>query len=239
MKKTVLIGLLALMLSACTVTQDVFLHRDGSGEVRIDIELDEMVTSYARDIYAGFTEDTGNIAIFDTAAVERYFLANPSSGLISLENPSPGSLFLSVRFTSAEDILDQDSCDLPPVIRVSESRGVTTVVFNLAPDNMRILTDPVSMTDTELIQVFGPQPDRPYTEEEYLEVIAYAFADYLDGDGAAGVLSAASVTVRVKTEGEIVGVSGGRKQGDTALFSIPFIDIVTMSEPIVLSVSYR
>ena len=99
--------------------------------------------------------------------------------------------------TSAEDILDQDSYDLPPVIRVSESRGVTTVVFNLAPDNMRILTDPVSMTDTELIQVFGPQPDRPYTEEEYLEVIAYAFADYLDGDGAAGVLSAASVTVRV------------------------------------------
>jgi len=228
------------LFSACTVRQDITFHRNGGGELHLEIRLHDMVTAYARDIYGGFSADPDKVVIFDLPAIESFFASNPSAELVNIKNPAPGSLILAARFSDAESFLDQEAYDLPPVVEVHREGGVTTVVFTLSPENMRILTDPVSLTDTELIQVFGPQKERPYTEEEYLDVISYAFAEYLEDTTAEAVISSAAIEVQVKVEGRIVNVSGGRVQGDNkALFTIPFIDIVTMTEPLVLSFSYR
>ncbi|MBN2049190.1 MAG: hypothetical protein JW760_01995 [Spirochaetales bacterium] len=228
-----------ILNSACSVTQEVFLQRDGGGTIHVEIELHDMILSYARDIYGGFTADTKEIVLFDTAAVEAFFLKNPSAELKDLKNPSAGTLILDAEFSDPRKLLDQDAYDLPPVVSVTKKAGITAVVFTLTPENTRILTDPVSLTDSELIAVFGPQSGKPYSEEEYSELLDYAFAEYLDEGGAAGVLSSAVVNVRVRTEGEIVAVTGGVLRGGSALFTLPFIDIVTMKEPIVLSVSYK
>ncbi len=232
--------LFLFLFSACTVRQDIIFHRNGGGELHLEIRLHDMVTAYARDIYGGFSADPDEVVIFDLPAIESFFALNPSAELVNIENPAPGSLMLTARFSDVESFLDQDAYDLPPVVEVHREGGVTTVEFALSPENMSILTDPVSLTDTELIRVFGPQKERPYTEEEYLDIISYTFAEYLEDTGAEAVISSAVVEVQVKVEGRIVNISGGRIRGeDKALFAIPFIDIVTMTEPLVLSISYR
>lgn len=239
MKRLTLFCLLGILFSSCIVQQEVFLRRSGGGKLELEVRLDDMVVSYAGDIYGSFSSDPSEVSIFNTAAVLDFFVSNPVTDLTSLENPTPGELSLTANFTDLEALLDQESYDLQPVLSVVEEDKITTVVFTLTARNMRILTDPVALTDSEMLQVFGPQADRPYTEAEYVDLISYAFEEYLDEKGAAPVLSSSGVTVRVRTDGEIVNVSGGTLKDGTAVFTIPFMDIVTLAKPIVLSVSFK
>jgi hypothetical protein len=85
----------------------------------------------------------------------------------------------------------------------------------------------------------GPQERRHYTETEYLNLLEYAFADYAGKEKVREAVIAAAINIKITVNGTIVSESGGTRDGNTVVFHIPLIKMVTLEQPIDLSVSFR
>ena len=82
-----------------------------------------------------------------------------------------------------------------------------------------------------------PQPDNPYTEDEYLDLVDYVFGEY--SPEAAAVLRRSFIDVEINTKREVLKAQGGKISGSKAVFSVPVVKFLTLHEPVVLEVEYR
>ena len=70
-------------------------------------------------------------------------------------------------------------------------------------------------------------------------MLDFVFSDYEGGDTAPLTVSKSMIEVNVETDGEILKAENGRVVGNRAVFRIPLLKFLTLSEPVEFSLEYR
>lgn len=80
-----------------------------------------------------------------------------------------------------------------------------------------------------MAQFLFPPADGSVSREEYREEMAWALEEYDDREAVGRALDNATIEVRVDPAGEIVSQSGGRVEDGVVVFSIPVLELLTLS----------
>jgi hypothetical protein len=136
--------------------------------------------------------------------------------------------------------LSLDAADLAaigrgsPLVSLSSAGGRRRLTIRLDAAGYAAIKPLIPGGDNQLLEVLGPQPDNPYTEAEYDEVLAFTV-----GDDAPKWARASGIDATVRVPGRIVAVSGGRVEGGAARFAIPLLDVLLLRRPLVYTIEYE
>lgn len=232
------------VLSACSSRQDVYISDTGEGSISIDINLDNMLVQYSRDLLGGFSNTKNEeIRLFDNHKISLIVSELESVTLTDISSVSPDKLYLEFDFHDAGNILAKpEKPGTPGVISFSRSVSGSVVRKNLkiclSRNNLNTVTALVGMKDSEVMNTFGPQ-ENPYSENEYLELMEFLFEEYESSYRIRSILKSSAIIINLKVDGKIIEFSGCTASGSTAEIRIPLLDIVTLDKPIVVEIVWE
>ena len=235
-----LAALLALTIS-CTINQKIELKIDGSGTGEVRIVLHPMLISYSMDLIESFGSGSAeNTGIFDLNAIDAQFAEKRSVELISASVPSPDTLDLKIKFTNLEEVFTESAeAGADQIFTYSKSGEIKKVQLHLTAENFNQVAALSPGENSDLLMIFGPQANNPYTEEEYMEMIEYAFFEYTEGVDLKDVMELSIVTLDISVDGSIVSQKGGRQDGNTVTFEVPLLKLLTLNTPIDYEISFK
>ena len=216
-----------LALSSCSARYDVVVERDGSARVDLSSTVGVRTAALISNL-AGLPG--GAAPLIDAAAVSRSLSGEPGVSSALLANPDPRSvagrlslsrpdLFLSPRFFRIT------RAGSGGTVTVSLDRtSVPEVIGALPPeigDYLSALMAPVATGE----DLDGPQ---------YLELVSSVY-----GSGVAGEIRDAVFKVSLNLPGPATSVRGGSASGNTANFTLPLLDFLTLERPILLEAAWR
>ena len=231
-------------LSACSSRQDVYISSTGEGTISIDVNLDDIVVQYSRDLLGGFSNtDSDEIRLFDINKIGSIVSELDSVALSNISADSPDKLHLEFDFQNPENILDNpESPGTPGVIsfsnRVSGGSERNILKFCLSRDNFSTVTALVGMKDSEIMDTFGPQ-ENPYSENEYLDLMEFLFEEYESSYRIRSILKSSEIIINLQVDGEIRKSLGCTFVGSTAEIRIPLLDIVTLEKSIEVVIEWE
>ena len=223
----VLAAALALLAAGCTVREDVVLAADGSGEASLSVELHPIMIAYMNDLMTAMSGVEGEYPLFDLEQIAVSFAEREGVELTSIDRPKRGALALSIGFTDirevfaredADDILTFDRDGANRELTVTLNRGAVQRFLEFAPEE-----------NASMAQFLFPPADGTVSREEYRGEMAWALEEYDDREAVERALDNATIEVRVDPAGEIVSQSGGRVEDGVVVFSIPVLELLTLS----------
>lgn len=81
-----------------------------------------------------------------------------------------------------------------------------------------------------MAQFILPPSDGSVSREEFRDEMAWALEEYEERAVVEQVLENAMIEVHVRPQGRIVSQQGGRIEGDTVVFEMPVLTILTLNE---------
>ena len=238
--------LLFTLLNACSSRQDVYISSTGEGSVSIDVNLDDIVVQYSRDLLGGFTNsETEEIRLFDTHKISYIVSELETVALTDISTDSPDKLHLEFDFQDPGNILDNpESPGTQSVIsfsnRVSGSVVRKTLTLYLSRNNFNTVTALLGMKESEVMDTFGPQ-ENPYTESEYLDLMEFLFEEYESSYKIRSIVKSSEIVINLKVDGHIIDCDGCTisDSDSMAVIKIPLLDIVTLEKPIKIVVEWE
>jgi hypothetical protein len=235
---------IVIVLNSCSSRQDVYISNTGEGTILLDINLDDMVVQYSRDLLGGFSNtETEEIILFDTHKISYIVSALESVSLTDISSDSPDMLHLELDFQDPGNILNApESPGTPDVISFSRRNSGDVVIkqlkLYLSQKNFNTVTALVGMKDSEVMDTFGPQ-ENPYSESEYLDLMEFLFEEYESSWKIRSILKSSEIIINLQVDGKIVECSGCTGSGSSAEIRIPLLEIVTLVEPIEVVVEWK
>ncbi len=236
--------LIIIFLNACSSRQDVYISDTGKGTISIDVNLDDMVVQYSRDLLGGFSNtETEEIKLFDTDKISYIISDLESVSLTDISSDSSDVLHLELDFQDPGNILDSPEIPgTPDVISFSRRNSGNVIIKQLklyiSQKNFNTATALVGMKETEVMDTFGPQ-ENPYSESEYLDLMEYLFEEYESSWRIRSILKSSEIIINLRIDGKIVRCYGCTGSGSTAVIKIPLLDIVTLEKPIEVIVEWE
>lgn len=231
---------LAAALAGCAVTQSMTLDRDAAGTASLEISLHRVLTEYlialAESIEGPLPEERR--AVFDLDEIRMSFAFRPGIELVSAESPEIGKLELSLAYGPLERVFTLSEPGIREVFTLVRSGGRTTLRFHLDLSNFDSLAGLFPLYETGKSLYLFPDASAPMTEEEYLDYVSWALEGVSGDTDVKRVLSDSAVRVTVTVPGTVVRQEGGRAVGNTVEYVIPVLKVLTLSEPIDLSVTF-
>jgi len=241
-----------LLLASCSESQRLTVATDGSGSADVEVTLAPMLVSYLHDLMASMGNTGGADAggtgaasgappIFDLGRIRAAFGRLPGVSGVAVESPSEGSLSVRFAFRSLGALLEgPQTADGQNPITLTKAGGATTIRFSLDRENVQALTSLPPVRDDPLFLALLPKGKGRVTEAQELELLDYAFGDYApEGSTVAAVVRASAIRVTLAVGGQIVSQQGGTVQGNTVLFTLPLLRLLTLEQPIAYEVTYR
>ena len=241
---TITVILMIIFLNACSSRQDVYISDTGKGTITIDVNLDDMVVQYSRDLLGGFSNtETEEIKLFDTDKINYIISDLESVSLTDISSDSSDVLHLELDFQDPGNILDNPEIPgTPDVISFSRRNSGNVVIkqlkLYLSRKNFNTVTALVGMNETEVMDTFGPQ-ENPYSESEYLDLMEYLFEEYESSWRIRSILKSSEIIINLQVDGKIVDCYGCTGSGSEVEIKIPLLDIVTLEQPIEVSVEWE
>jgi len=233
-------------INACSSRQDIYISDTGDGTGSIDIDLDNMLTSYARDLLGGFSgPDQDNVQLFDIQKIKNTVIDLDGVSLTNITADTAENLHLTFSFKNPANIFANSvDSDIPDLVSFSSEvngnqiRKKLTMV--LTKDNFRAVTALLGLENSEILDTFGPQ-ENPYTSNEYLDLMDYMFEEYENSANIRAIVRSSKIVINLKTDGQIVGSKSCRiaDSGSDAIIEIPLLDIVTLEKPIEVFVEWE
>ena len=234
MKKTVILTIvLLILLSSCTVTENLTLKTGYSGSSKSDVTVDPFFLSVLED-FSSFSAGEG-YTIMDDAMVGFADKVNSSSSAsdVSIVSDGEGKRYvISFDYSSLVSLMkDLNDGEGNTLLSVTSS----SFSFNLSLDNYSELKSVIPFLSDSNFEVYGPEYSNGMTEEEYKEMITF-----LLGDESPEALENSTVSITITTPGNITSVTGAVKTGArTAVFTFPVIDFLLLNEPISFTVKWK
>ena len=236
-----------LFNTACSSNQKIFLTNNGSGTAVVTINLDPMLIQYISDITGGFNDETAasRLEIFNIQKIKDQISGMPRILLKHIENPSPGRLTVSLKFSAIDKIFPgKGKSSLPAVFQFTEGKGARSLLFTLTAGNFTAFTTFIGLEGNESIDTFGPQKDHPLSKAEYTDMIEYLFSEYGSKAIIDTALTHSTVTIDVQVQGSLSSVVGSPSvitsfKGSYGTISIPLLDIVTLSKPLTVKIDWH
>ncbi len=226
-----------LVLAGCSATQTVVLKGDGSGTMKLHLEVTRLLHDYVAGLaeVSGESRDPAGDAIFDLAAIRKAFAAQPGITVQGVASADQRSLDVQVAFDSLPRLFEsQPGLQSANAISLTQSDGLDTLKIHLDRSNYRQIAAFFPMLESPVLQSLGPQVDQKTTENDYLEMVRFSLGD----DGPAQVRSS-SIAITVQPEGEIVSQTGGTVSAGTVVFRIPLLRLLVLASPLDFSMSFK
>lgn len=230
------VALIVVLLSACSVRQEMTLSRSGAGQATVSVELHRVLVEYLADL-SGFTG--GSMQIFDLAALEERFAAEPGVELLSATVPNAHQLRLRVRFADIARVFDAQSGVVREVFTFSEDGEQRRLQIRLTPHSVRALMGFSPASDSMLADILLPPVDQPMREADYVDYLAWALEEYQRQTPIATIIRNAAIRVEIEPEGRIVSQRGGRTEGNRVIFEIPVVQLLTVRDALEYSLTFR
>ena len=233
--RALLLTLVLLASFSCTVKQDLTIKSGKDGEIFVDLELNPVFVRYINDL----SETTGKSAksgIFNTDEITRELKAYPSARPVSVVSPEPSKLILILKTENYTKLLPDKYV---PFIRITDSDKVRKVTFHIGRDNYKALDEVFEISDNPILSGLAPQIDKPYTNKEYVDLLAYVFEDYLEkGESAQKILDKSFVQLNIKTSGKVLSSDKGSFKGNSLWIKLPLVDFLTLEKAVEFSFTY-
>lgn len=233
-------------ISSCSSRQDIYISDTGEGSVSIDINLDNMLTSYAGDLLGGFSgPDQKNVQLFDIQKIKNTVMELEGVFLTDISSGNSENLHLNFSFKNPADIFKNPlDTGIPDLISFSTTKKGNRIRKKLnlflTKDNYRAVTALLGLENSEVLDTFGPQ-ENPYTSSEYLDLMDYMFEEYETSANIRTIVRTSKIIINLKTDGQIVLNKGCKvlDSGSSVIIEIPLLDIVTLEKPIEVSVEWE
>ncbi len=225
-----------LAFSSCSSKQVINVAENGDILCSVDIRLTKMFADYINDL----SEAAGSgvpKSYFDTERIREAFTTLDGVTLEKISNSSRPELKLSFTVKNNAGTLKEASSGAGGIFRFSEKEGVKTISFLLDRKNYKKVSGAFAFDDNPVLAGLTPQVDNPYTEEEYLELVDYVFAEYSPDAGK--MVKESSVDVEINVKGKILRADGGKYSGSKAVFNVPVLKFLTLEKPVMLEIEYR
>lgn len=237
---------LFIFLNACSSSQNIYISDTGEGTVSIDINLDNMLTSYAGDILGGFSNvETEELNLFDTHKISNIISELESVFLTDISSESSEILHLELDFMDPGKIFNKSETSGTPDIITFSTRRVGNkdrkkISLYLSKENFNTVMSLVGMKDSEILDTFGPQ-DNPYTDAEYLDLMEFLFEEYETSSKIRSIVKSSEVLINLKVDGWIINCDGctASDSESAAIIKISLLDIVTLEKAIEVTVEWE
>ena len=216
-----------LLVSGCTVRQDVVLRPTGAGEATLAIDLHPIMISYMSDLMAAMTGSSGDLPIFDVDQIRDSFAERDGVSLVRIEERSRGSLQMAIRFDDISGLFVREGAD--DILSFGSEAGNRRLTFTLNRDAVQRFLEFAPDDSSTMAQFLFPPADGSVSRREYRDEMAWALEEYDDRAAVERVLDAATIDVRITPVGRIVSQSGGRVDGDAVVFTIPVLELLTIA----------
>jgi len=235
-------GLLFLFgLFSCSIRQDLTLSGTGGGTGRLEVSLQPVLVEYLTDLAAVMSdaEDPESLPLFDREGIRNAFAGSTGVELTGISIPRRETLILDFRFTD----LNRPFQELPGArrnlvsFRRQGDRNILDLYFSL--DNFFQATAFFPLMDEDVMAYFGPNPENPVSDELYKEDLELALEEYLGDSSVDRILEQSRVSLHVKVDGEILSLSGGKREAGGAVFETPLLRFLTLTTPVEYRLEYR
>ena len=206
-----LIALIVFLLSACTVTEELTINSDRSGESVSDIHVEQFFIDVLDD-FAEFLPENDE-SIMDSA-ISGY--VNGMTGIVSIEKSSwektgENEYLISFSYSSLEELLSDFNADEQTLLKI-----------------VPFLADPN-------FEVYAAEYNQGMSEEDYLDMIYFLLGE----DGPEAIRNG-QVTMDITVPGTITATEGCEAiDSNTIRFSFPIIDFLLLNEPISFSAEWN
>ncbi len=213
------------------------IDSSGRGSCTVSVDLNSFFIEYLKDLSDAAGSSDEDFVVFDRQMIEESFKKHSNAELTDVRIKGSGSLEIDVKFNNPGDIFKENK--LNPVVFFSRKNGNSIITFNLNIENYKVLSRMTGLADNPVLNALTPQVDRPYTNDEYLDMVDFVFSDYEGGDIAALTVSKSVIIINIEAGGRIVKAENGSFEGNKAVFKIPVLKFLTLSKPVEFSAEYR
>lgn len=237
MKRAVyfLIALL-LILSACSVQQEIYLNASGGGDYNGTIQVSDVFSGYLAELASLTMEASEEFVLFDTEKIRRDIEKEQTGVTVQdITVKDEATLNLQLEFSSVEKLMRSEEAQEAGIIDfVKAADGRKTVHIHLDRDNYSQLNTLFTEEQSLVMDTFGPEENEGLTEEEYLDMMSFAL-----GEEGPPLIRASVIKTTITVEGTVLEQKGGTQEGNTVVFTIPLIRLLLLDEPLDYSLTFR
>lgn len=231
--------LVFLLLSSCSVDQEVQLGTDAGGTTTLEITLEQVLTTYFTDLAASMGAGEER-SIFVPEDIRRSFSARPGVTAERVAVPQPGTLELELSFTDIGSVVASEGEAVQRLVSVSQNDGETTVSFRVTPRTVRDALRLSPMYGSEAASFILPPESGSISASVYTEQLAWALEEYEQGRPIREVITGSTISLRVHVDGQVTSQRGGEQLSSTAVrFELPVVELLTVQEERLFQVSFR
>lgn len=232
MKKLSILLLSILILSACSVVEDVNISNNLSGTSSTDIEVYPFFIEVLNDFSEFLPENEGEImdkAIIDFSAS----LSNTGKAEnVSVHKTGDNRYLVSFEFHSIEELINSLGQNSTQSVL---SQTTNSLSFYLDINNYAELKTAIPFLADPQFEVYGPEYNIGISEADYLDMITY-----LLGEEGPEAITESLISINIKTPGSITKAEGLRKTGDkSAVYEFPLIDFLLLAEPMSFTLEWK
>jgi len=228
---------LFLLLAGCSVQQHVRMESAVRAETDMEIILAEELHAYLLDLSGVLGVDPEEASPFDLEQLALLLEEEPGLVLLDAELPSTDRLTMELSAEDIERVLTEGPHRVEDLIAVESRQNEHTLTIELDRTRMQQITSLSPVEEQSAIEYLLP-PER-MNEDEYVEYLAWAMEEYESETPIEDVIRDARIQVRVEVPGELLSVSGGDADGNTAVFYERVVTLLTVREPTRWSVTWR
>jgi len=229
---------LTLLVAGCTVREELRVAADGSGTATVDISIHPIMAAYYNDLLVAMTGVEREFPLFDPVQIEQSFAERAGISLLGLELKNRLELSVAVAFNDLNRVFPADSGS-PSVLAFERSGTRRTLRIRLDRAAVDQFLSFAPEETAAMSEFLFPPVDGSVSREEFREQMAWALEEYADAGVVAEILENAEIVVVVRPEGTIVSQTGGRILGETVVFHVPVLDILTITGEQIYSVTFE
>ena len=230
-KFTIMTAVAAVLLSSCTVTEELAITDTGSMESSSSIYVEDFFIDVLADFAEFLPED--NASIMDNA------IAPFGEGLAGMdavtaakaEKTGENQYCIAFSVDDMDALLSEFGVTDQSLI----SRTDSSLSFHLDISNYGELKEVVPFLADPNFEVYGPEYNQGMSNDEYLEMISFLLGE----DGPAAIANG-MVTMDITVPGAITDAVNAEITGEsTVSYSFPVIDFLLLNEPLSFSVTWE
>lgn len=230
----IVLFIVLIISSSCTIKQDIYLNKDGSGSASVNIEVmdgfyDYLVTfgEDANDL--GYESDS---SIFNTEAIREKISGLNGVNVTKISAPTDKTLIIEFSFNNIDTILEASKD--PKLLSFISSGNLKVFRFFLNADTYYQIIPLVPVTDSPLYEALGPQPEYPISEQEYLDLVEFTI-----GEDGPDMVKDSYVTSNFSVNGNVSSQDGGRISGKKVIFEMPLLKFLLLLDTTEYKISFN
>lgn len=228
------IPLFLLMIFSCSSNHEININKDNSATINFTVTNKESLVETLKEWGAIENRDS----IISTDDLQKGLSSNRNIKEVVVLNPQPNRYSGSFKVTDILKLFNDSKNTIPEeeqIFSITEDNGSKTLGIKLSIDNYRYLKQTVPLLQEESIDMLGPDANQDVSKEDYLDMMSFSLGD----KGPEDILSS-SINLKINVEGSITAIDGGEIISDnSALFSIPLIDLILLQKTLTYSVTYK